>query len=201
MKKAAFFLLATLAGATVLFAATPDKEAVNFAMQLAASSTHAEYGERNALRFFQYTTTTLKDNEGSHVLNDEKAAREAKLTPKDKGRYIAALRDRSGPRVARLWNQNKGTLLVLVPKARYKELAADRVNELLSFRTKPEYPRLLAAMKKKDQKPSEKTVSNAGEVTEWRGYSELAFWYRRSAEGNEAQVFAILKEIQAHYAK
>ena len=191
---------ACLAGAPILWAASNDSQALDFARLLIQKSGHAERGSLDALRFFQFTTTTTANNPDSYVLDSKEAVAESGLKPGDRGRYIKALADRSGPRLHRLWGPNKAALFAMLPAPRYAELAKDKVDSLLNYRNSNKYAAQLAALKAK-RLSGPKVMGAAGEITSWENYKELGFWYRRSQEKNEAAVLTILKEIQAHYAK
>ena len=200
MRKSLFITIIGFAVGASLWAASPDDMAVAFAKKLIEKGAHPESGSLYALRFFQFTATTMENNPDSFVLSDKDAVKEAGLTESDRSGYVAALSDRSGARVKRLWTANRAMLYKLLSKERYKELGAEQVSALLEYRAGKKYAGQLAALKQKSPKPTPKTAAAAGEITEWDNYKELSFWYRRTMEGNAEEVRRILVEIQAHYA-
>ncbi len=184
----------------VLYSADKNQEAVEFIKNCLERS-KMEYGYTAALRYFQYTATTSKNNPYSYVLesNDDNVLAEANLTKADRGRYLAVLRDRSGPRIAKLWKENKQELLAMISKETYNGHYASKVNSLIAYRESKGYRAKINALKKKSPRLSTKTIEQAGAVTNWDGYKDLAFWYRRTVEKNDKVVFGILKEVQANY--
>lgn len=179
-----------------------DSDALDFIKTL-ISKAQGDNGYTNALRFFQFTSTTEKNNPYSYVLSSwgKDAIKESGLEPNDKGKYIQSLADRSGARIARLWKANREELYLLFPDVAYKKLLKDTIDRLIEFRTRPEFNAMLKKLKVKSKRPGEKTLDHAGEITGWSNYKELAFWYRRSMEKNDRAVFEIIKELQSHYGK
>ncbi len=163
----------------------------------------SENGYVNALRYFQYTATTAKNNPSSYVLSKwgKEAMDESGLKPSDKGKYISVLSSRKGGRIEKLWKENKEDLLNLFPAAVYNEILKYEVDSLIEFRSSPEYAGMMKKMKAKSKRPGVKTIDHAGAVTGWSGYKQLSFWFRRDFEKNDKVVFEILKELKAHYGQ
>lgn len=184
----------------VLYSADKNQDAVQF-VKNCLERLKMQYGYTAALRYFQYTATTSKDNPYSYVLeaNDDSVLAEANLTKADKGKYLAVLKDRSGVRIAKLWKENKKELLAMVSKEFYDSNFAGEVNNLIAFRESKGYKTKINALKKKSPKLNTSTIEKAGAVTSWNGYKDLAFWYRRTVEKNDKVVYDILKEIRANY--
>ena len=92
----------------VLFSADKDQQVMEFVKNIIAK-TNLEYGATAALRYYQYTATTAKDNPYSYVLqaDNDGVLGEAQMTKADKGRYLAVLKDRSGARITRFWTANR----------------------------------------------------------------------------------------------
>jgi hypothetical protein len=167
------------------------------------SKAGSENGYTSAIRFFQYTSTTAKNNPSSYVLSSwgKDAVAESALQPSDKGKFISVLSNRSGARIEKLWKANKDELFKLFSKAAYENVLKYDVDRLIEFRSSDQFNGLLKKMKAKSKKPGIKTVDMAGGITGWTNYKELAFWFRRDFEKNDKVVFEILKEIQAKYGK
>lgn len=184
----------------VLHSADKNQEAVVF-VKNCLERLKMQYGYTAALRYFQYTATTAKDNPYSYVLQAESDSvlAEANLTKEDKGRYLAVLKDRSGARIAKLWKENKQDIFAMVSKEVYNNNFAGEINSLVSFRESKRYKPMINALRKKSPRPDKTTIDKAGALTKWDGYKDLAFWYRRTAEKNDKAVYDILKEIQANY--
>jgi hypothetical protein len=163
----------------------------------------SENGYVNALRYFQYTATTAKNNPSSYVLSKwgKEAMDESGLKPSDKGKYISVLSSRKGARIEKLWKDNKEELLNLFPAPLYNEILKYEVDSLIEFRSSAEYAGMIKKMKAKSKRPSVKTIDYAGAVTGWSGYKQLSFWFRRDFEKNDKVVFEILKELKAHYSQ
>ena len=200
MKKCLLLTLSFVIIISAAFAADKDDQALQFVKTLIEKA-KTERGYTAALRFFQYSATTAKNNPSSYVLSKwgKDAVAESGFEPSDKGKFIQILSNRSGSRIEKLWKENKDELLNLFPAAAYNDLLKDEVDTLLAFRSSPEYAGMMKKMKAKSKKPGIKTVDHAGAVTGWSGYKQLAFWYRRDFEKNDKVVFEILKEMQAHY--
>ena len=184
----------------VLYSADNNQQAVEF-VKNCLERFKLQYGYTAAIRYFQYTSTTAKDNPYSYVLGSEsdEVLAEADLTKADKGKYIAVLKDRSGVRITRLWKENKNDLYAMVSKEAYDSNFAYQVNSLVAFRESKGYKTRINALKKKSPKLNVSTIDKAGALTSWDGYKDLAFWYRRTVEKNDKAVYDILKEIQANY--
>ncbi len=202
MKK--FFILSVLflMVNSALTGADKDTEALDFIKTLISKS-QEENGYTNALRFFQYTSTTAKNNPYSYILSSwgKDAMKESGIEPSDRGKYISALANRSGARIENLWKTNKDELFLLFPDVAYERILKSHVDKLLEFRTRPEFNTMLKKLKVKSKRPGEKTIDYAGEITGWSNYKELTFWYRRDIEKNDKAVFEILNELQTHYSK
>ncbi len=199
IKKLALISGLLLATVATLLAATADELALTFVRTVIQKSGHAERGSLDALRYFQFTATTPENNPNSYVLTSKDAQTESGFMATDKSVYVSALKDRSSARILRLWQGNKKALLSSVPKSRYVAMAKDEIDGLLAFRASAGYSKAIAAMRKKSPKLDAKTVDVAGEITEYSNYKELAFWYRRTVEGNDRVVHDILKEISKYY--
>ncbi len=186
-----------------VFAVTKDDEAVDFVKTLISKSIKADRGGIDALRYFQFTATTAKDNPSSFVLSPYggTAAQESGLTKSDKGRMLANLRDRSGKRIKKLWDANKEELLEMFPAEIYNELLKSEVNSLIKFHDSPEYKKYMLKIKKINPRPNTATIDKSGGVTQWSGYRELSFWHRRTYEKNDETVYSILRELQQHYGE
>lgn len=163
----------------------------------------SENGYINALRYFQYTATTAKNNPSSYVLSKwgKDAVDESGLKPSDKGKFISVLSNRKGARIEKLWKENKDELLGLYPASLYNEMMKYEVDSLLEFRSRPDYSVLMKKMKAKSKKPGVKTIDHAGAITGWSGYKQLSFWFRRDYEKNDKVVLEILKELKEHYSQ
>ncbi len=184
----------------VLYSADRNQEAVEF-VKNCLEKLKMEYGYTAALRYFQYTATTSENNPYSYVLgaNDDSVLAEANLTNADRGKYLAALKDRSGARIAKLWKENRKDIFAMLSREVYTNNFSGEVNSLIAFREKKGYRSKISALKKKSPRLNTKTIEHAGAVTNWDGYKDLAFWYRRTVEKNDKVVYDILKEIQANY--
>jgi hypothetical protein len=163
----------------------------------------SENGYIHALRYFQYTATTEKNNPSSYVLSKwgKDAADESELKPSDKGKFISILSNRKGDRIEKLWKENKDELLSLFPASAYNEILKYEVDSLIEFRSSSQYAGMMKKLKAKSKRPGVKTLDNAGAVTGWSGYKQLSFWFRRDFEKNDKVVFEILKELKAHYGQ
>lgn len=202
MKKSLVIIANLLFIISTVFAATKDDSALQFVKTL-IEKTKTENGYTHALRYFQYTATTSKNNPLSYVLSKwgKEALDGSGIEVSEKGKYISVLSNRRSDRIDKLWKKNKEELLNLLPAAVYNEILKDEVESLISFRNSPEYAVLIKKLKKKSRKPGVKTIDIAGAVTEWSGYKELSFWYRRDYEKNDKVVFDILKELKDYYEK
>lgn len=189
---------------TMSAAVTVDKDAaaVDFVRTL-INKANGENGYTNALRYFQFTATTEKNNPYSYVLSKwgKTAVEESGLEAADKGKNIPVLSNRSGVRIDKLWKANKEELYRLFPSRVYNELLKNEVDSLIEFRNSPDYHGLMKKMKSKSRKPGIKTLDYAGAVTQWTGYKQLSFWFRREYEKNDKVVLEILKELKAHYGE
>lgn len=184
----------------LLFSADKDQQVMEFVKNIIAK-TSLEYGSTAALRYYQYTATTAKDNPYSYVLqaDNEGVLGEAQMTKADKGKYLAVLKDRSGARISKLWKANKKEIFTLLSKEQYDSTIGSYVSGLIAYHDSKAYKTKINAMKKKSPKLNTKTIEKAGELTQWENYKELAFWYRRTVEKNDNAVYTILKEMQANY--
>jgi len=183
-----------------IFAADKDSLALEFVKTLIAKA-NTENGYTNAIRYFQYTATKEKSNPSSYILSKwgKESLSESGLKAADKGKFIPVLSNRSGARIEKLWNENKGEIFKLFSAEAYGEILKHEVDSLIEFRSAPEYNGLMKKMKAKSKKPGVKTVDIAGEITGWTNYKQLSFWFRRDHEKNDKVVFEILKELKAHY--
>ena len=184
-----------------LFASSKDDSAVAFVKTLIQKSLNGESGYLDALRYFQYTSTTLKNNPYSYVLSPygKSALKESGIQTSDKGIMLSALKDRSGKRIRALWEANKAELLKMFPAPGYNKILKSEVDSLVTFHDSPDYNKLMSRLKSVNPKPGVNTIEKAGAVTEWNMYRELSFWHRRAFEKNDAAVYAILKELQDYY--
>jgi hypothetical protein len=202
MKKSLGLIIVFFIVISSAMAVDKDVAVVEFIKTLIIKA-NAENGYTNALRFFQYTATTDKNNPYSYVLSKwgKDAVAESGLNPSDKGKFIPVLSNRSGVRVDRLWKENKEELFKLLTDEAYDAILKNEIDSLIEFRSSPEFSGMMKKLKAKSKKPGVKTIDAAGAVTGWSGYKQLSFWYRRDFEKNDKVVFEILKEIKAHYAK
>lgn len=199
-RKISLFTGLVIITSVMLYSADTNMQAVEF-VKNCLERLKMQYGYTAALRYFQYTATTHNNNPYSYVLeaNDDSVLSEANLTRADNGKYLAALKDRSGVRIAKLWKENKKDLLAMVSKEVYDNNFASEVNSLLAYRDSKGYKTKINALKKKSPRLDVSTIDKAGAVTNWDGYKDLAFWYRRTVEKNDKAVYDILKEVQANY--
>ena len=202
MKKSLVIILGIVLTLSAASAVDRDSEALDFVKALIGKA-QDENGYTKALRLFQYTSTTAKNNPYSYVLSSwgKDAVKEAGLELSDKGKYIPALANRSGARITKLWEKNRDDLFLLFPSVAYEKILKDQVDRLIEFRTRPDFNTMLKKLKIKSRRPGEKTIDYAGEITGWSNYKELTFWYRRDIEKNDKAVFELMKEIQNHYSK
>ncbi len=185
-----------------VFAAEKEDAGLQF-VKLLIGKASLENGYTHALRYFQYTATTAKNNPSSYVLSKwgKDAFDESGLEQSDKGKFISILSNRNGARIEKLWKENKEELLNLFPAAVYNEILKYEVDSLIEFRSSPEYVGMMKKLKAKSKRPGVKTLDYAGAVTGWSGYKQLSFWFRRDFEKNDKVVFEILKELKAHYSQ
>jgi hypothetical protein len=183
--------------------AAEKEDAGLFFVKTLIEKSKSENGYIHALRYFQYTATTAKNNPSSYVLSKwgKEAMDESGLKPSDKGKYISVLSSRKSARIEKLWKDNKDELLSLFPASAYNEILKYEVDSLIEFRSSPEYAGMMKKMKAKSKRPGVKTIDHAGAVTGWSGYKQLSFWFRRDFEKNDKVVFEILKELKAHYGQ
>ncbi len=203
MKKILYFMSGIMLVLSIaLFAADKNQMAVEF-IKKALERSKTEYGLTNALRYFQYTTTTEKNNPYSFILSSygAEALAESKIEKSEKGKYIEALKDRSGARIKKLWTANKKELLAMLTREQYDNNFGYYVDSLITYHDSKNYKNQIAALKKKSPKLDTKTIDKSGEITDWQNYKDLAFWYRRTVEKNDKVVYDILKEIQTYYRK
>jgi hypothetical protein len=202
MKRSLFIISCLVIIISSVVAAEKEDAGLLFVKTLIEKS-RSENGYVNALRYFQYTATTAKNNPSSYVLSKwgKEAMDESGLKPADKGKYLSILSNRKGARIEKLWKENKDELLNLFSAALYNEILKYEVDSLIEFRTSPEFAGMMKKMKAKSKRPGVKTVDHAGAVTGWSGYKQLSFWYRRDFEKNDKVVFEILKELKAHYTQ
>jgi hypothetical protein len=202
MKRSSGLIIIFIIVVTSAIAGSKDEDAVMFVKTL-ISKANAENGYTNALRFFQYSATTEKNNPYSYVLSKwgKDAVMESGLNPSDKGKLLPILSNRSGARIDRLWKENKDELFKLFTAEAYNSILKNEIESLIEFRSSPEFAGLMKKLKAKSKKPGVKTIDAAGAVTGWSGYKQLSFWYRRDFEKNDKAVLEILKEIKAHYAQ
>jgi len=189
---------------TISAAITVDKDAaaVDFVKTLITKA-NGENGYTNALRFFQYTATTEKNNPYSYILSKwgKEALDESGLQTSDKGKNIPVLSNRSAVRIDKLWKENKEELFKLLSAEAYENILKSEVDSLINFRGSPDYSAMMKKMKAKSKTPGIKTLDHAGAVTQWDSYKQLSFWFRRDYEKNDKVVFEILNELKAHYTK
>ncbi len=202
MKK--FLVLISLFIISISAAVTADKDAaaVDFVKTL-ISKASGENGYTNALRYFQYTATAEKKNPYSYILSKwgKEALSESGLQPADKGKNIPVLSNRSGVRIDKLWEANIEELFKMFPAEAYESILKYEIDQLIEFRNRPDFSNLMKKMKAKSKTPGVKTLDHAGAVTQWDGYKQLSFWFRRDFEKNDKVVLEILKELKAHYAQ
>jgi len=186
-----------------LLAVPNDKAAVDFIKTLLKTASSGEQGYLNALRYFQYTSTTLKNNPSSFILSSygKTALKESGINASDKGKMIPVLKDRSGKRVKTLWNENKVEFLKMFSAEKYNAFLKSDVDSYIEFHDSSEYKDLMSKLKKKNPRPDTITIGKAGDISGWSHYKEMAFWYRRIYEKNDERVYSILKELKEHYSR
>ena len=152
MKKVTVLALSLILVISVSIAADKDIAAVELVKTLISKST-SENGYINALRFFQYTATTEKNNPSSYILSKwgKEALKESGLNVSDRGKYISTLSDRSGVRIEKLWKANRDELFKLFPEKFYDEILKEEVETLIEFRNNPEYDSMMKKMNKKTE--------------------------------------------------
>lgn len=202
MKKSLFLAWSVVIIISAASAVDKDDSALQFVKTL-IEKVQTEDGYTNALRYFQYTATTAKNNPSSYVLSKwgRGAVSQSGLSEADKGKFIPPLSNRSGARIEKLWSENKEELFKLFPSSAYNDILKDEVDSLIEFRSSADYAVMMKKMKAKSKKPGVKTIDFAGAVTGWSGYKQLSFWFRRDYEKNDKVVFEILKELKTHYAQ
>ncbi len=202
MKKSLFLMFSVVIIISAASAVDKNDSALQFVKTL-IEKVQTEDGYTNALRYFQYTATTAKNNPSSYVLSKwgREAVLQSGLSETDKGKFIPALSNRSSARIEKLWNENKEELYKLFPASAYNDILKDEVDSLIEFRSSADYAVMMKKMKAKSKKPGVKTIDFAGAVTGWSGYKQLSFWFRRDYEKNDKVVFEILKELKSHYSQ
>jgi len=203
MKQSIIFICFTLIISGSLFSAPKDKNAVDFVKELIQKINTGDNGYLNALRYFQYTSTTLKNNPSSYILSSygKNALKESGIRPSDKGKMISILRDRSGKRIKTLWAANRSELLKMLPVEKYNSIFKNDVELYIEFHESPEYKDFMQKLQKQNPNPDTATLNTAGEISGWTRYREMAFWHRRIFEKNDEAVFSILKELKEHYSR
>lgn len=203
MKKIFFLFCLTVFLSAAVSASSNDKAAVNFIRTLIKISGKADNGYLDALRYFQYTATTYKSNPSSYVLSPygKSALKESGIKPKDKGKMIPVVKDRSASRITKLWSENKSGLLKLLTLSQYNRILKREVDSLIKFHDLPQYQEFMTVMQEQNPVPDTETLEKAGNITDWTWYRELSFWHRRVHEKNDDAVYSIFKELQEHYGK
>lgn len=203
MKRTISFIGAGIIMAIALFAAPTDKIAIDFILNLIKTASSGEQGYLNALRYYQYSATTLKNNPSSFILSSygKTALKESGINASDKGKMIPVLKDRSGKRVKNLWNENKVELLKIFPAEKYNAFLKSDVDSYIEFHDSSEYKDMMTKLKKKNPRPDTTTIRKAGDISGWSRYKEMAFWHRRIYEKNDEAVYSILKELKEHYSR
>jgi hypothetical protein len=188
---------------TALLSVPKDKNAVDFVKKLISIASEGEMGYLNALRYFQYTSTSAKNNPSSYILSSygKDSLKESGIKASEKGKMIPVLKDRSGKRIKLLWEANKNELLKLLPVERYNSMLKNDIDSFIAFHDSPEYKELMAKLKKKNPRPDINTIGKAGDLSGWSRYKEMAFWHRRVYEKNDEVVYIILKEIKEYYSR
>ena len=186
---------------SLLLAGSKDKNAVDFIKKLIQISEAGDMGYLNALRYFQYTATTAKNNPSSFILSSygKNSLKESGIKVSEKGIMIPVLKDRSGIRIKALWDTNKNELLKMFTAERYNAILKNDVDSYIEFHDSPEYKELMAKLKKKNPIPDTFTIEKAGDISGWSRYKEMAFWHRRKHEKNDETVYLILKELKEYY--
>jgi len=184
----------------VIYSADRDQLAMEF-IKNCIEKAKLEYGYTHALRYFQYTATTEKNNPWSYVLSSygEDALADSKIEKAEKGKYISVLKDRSAKRIKKIWQANKEDIFNAVPADIYNNTIGFQIGSYIEFYESGSYKRKIKAMMKKSPRLDNKTIDKAGEITQWENYKELAFWYRRTKEKNDRVVYEIMKELREHY--
>ncbi len=184
----------------VLYSANKDKIAIELVENLIGKS-KTDNGYLNMIRYFQYTSTTAKNNPYSYVLssNGANALTKSGIKNSDKGKFIDAVKNRSGARLLQLWKENKKEIFNAFSKENYDATISSYVDSLIEFHDSADYAKKIKALKKASPKADAGTLGKAGKVAEWKSYKELAFWFRRTMEKNDTAVYQMLKEIQSNY--
>jgi len=193
-----FFILSA-----AILAVPNDKSAVDFVKKIINLAVNGEQGYLNALRYFQYTATTAKNNPSSYILSPygKSALAESGISVSDKGKMIPVLKNRSGKRITALWNENKNELLSMFTVEQYNAFLKSDVDSFIEFHDSHDYKKLMQKLKKKNPRPDTNTINRAGDISGWSKYKEMAFWHRRIYEKNDDAVYSILKELKTHYSR
>jgi hypothetical protein len=193
-----FFILSA-----AILAVPNDKSAVDFVKKIINLAVNGEQGYLNALRYFQYTATTAKNNPSSYILSPygKSALAESGISVSDKGKMIPVLKNRSGKRITALWNENKNELLSMFTVEQYNAFLKSDVDSIIEFHDSHDYKKLKQKLKKKNPRPDTNTINRAGDISGWSKYKEMAFWHRRIYEKNDDAVYSILKELKTHYSR
>jgi len=197
------FIITVFIFSAALLAAPQDKKAVDFIKDLIKRSSNGEQGYLNALRYFQYTTTTAKNNPSSFILSTygKTSLNESGIDVSDKGKMIPVLKDRTGKRIQKLWSENKEEILNMFSIEKYNAFLKSDIDSYIEFHDSPEYTKLMKKFRIKNPVPDKTSVEKAGALSGWSHYKEMAFWHRRIYEKNDKVVYSILKELKDHYGR
>ena len=203
MKKIFLITGIALVISIALSADSNDKAAVDFVKNLAKIAADNDNGYLNALRYFQYTATTAKNNPSSFILSTygSSALKESGINASNKGKMIPLLKDRSGKRIKSLWDSNKNELLQIFPAESYNAILKNDVDSYIQFHDSPQFDKLMSKLKARNPVPDKSTIEKAGTISEWSNYREMAFWHRRIYEKNDVIVYSILKELKENYCR
>ena len=180
-----------------------------------------ENGTIKAVRYFQFTATKESENSCAWLFNKEdydpsivEDKKELGLKNSDKGKYLPSVKNRSAARLHELWKSNRSMIFRLLNARSDNDDISAYVGWLIAFHDADRYSAAIAEMKKRSPRLDENTLEiaekTAGEesTSAWPNSGlnyghycsrrdALAFWYRRTAERNDREVYAILKEIKA----
>jgi len=206
---------------TVLYAADADYYAGELVKKI-GENTNSENGFIKAIRYYQFTASKEKENFSAYLFNKENlgaadALKDLGLKGRDKGEFLFAVRDRSASRLIRLWKSNRSSIFKILNSTTSKDDITAAVVWLVAVHDSDCYTPAIDRMKILSPKLDASTLSIAESVAnekriqnlplsylKYDHYSSsrdaLAFWYRRTAEKNDKEVYAILKEIQLEFA-
>ena len=206
---------------TVSYSADMNQSAGELVKKLFEKSL-LEEGNIAAVRYYQYTSTVEGENTYAYLFNreNENTADDMNalgLKSSDKGKYLPSVKNRSAARLHELWKNNRSTIFRLLGARTDNADISAYVDWLTAFHDAGCYAAAIDTMKKKSPRLNAGTLdiaeTTAQEATcDWplsslhyehfcSSRDALAFWYRRTAEKNDKEVYSILKEIKAELDK